>query len=211
MRGTKQVKEVLLGIVAFAALAVGGAAVAGAASSNGTATTTTTTTPAAPTFPAHGSTAHEDAEQPVAGAAATKAQAAAVKALGGGTAGAVTTDFPGTGYEVTVTKADGSTVEVHLDSSFAVAQGRAPGGLGPAHGSAAHEDAEKPVTGAAATQAQAAAVKSVGSGTAGAVTTDVGGTGYEVTVTKADGSTVEVHLDSSFAVVQRPPGRGFGG
>src|SRR5579862_355454 len=41
----------------------------------------------------------------------------------------------------------------------------------PAHGSAAHEDAEKPVTGSAATQAQAAAVKYVGSGTAGAVTT----------------------------------------
>jgi hypothetical protein len=49
------------------------------------------------------------------GADATEAKAAAVKALGGGTAGAVTTDVSGTGYEVTVTKADGSTVEVHLD------------------------------------------------------------------------------------------------
>jgi hypothetical protein len=159
MRGTKQVKKVLVGIGAFAALAVGGAAVAGAASSSGTATTTTTTTTrAAPPVPAHGSAAHEDAEQPVTGAAATKARAAAVKALGGGTAGAVTTDFPGTGYEVTVTKADGSTVEVHLDSSFAVVEGRGPGGFGPAHGSAAHEDAEQPVTGDAAIQAQAAAV-----------------------------------------------------
>ena len=27
------------------------------------------------------------------------------------------------------------------------------------------------------------------------------GTGYETTVTKSDGSTVEVHLDSSFNVV----------
>jgi hypothetical protein len=51
-------------------------------------------------------------------ASATKAQAAAVKVLGGGTAGAVTTDFTGNGYEVTVTKSDGSKVEVHLDSSF---------------------------------------------------------------------------------------------
>jgi hypothetical protein len=75
----------------------------------------------------------------------------------------------------------------------------------PAHGSAAHEDAEKAVTGTAATQAQAAAVKSVGSGTAGAVTTDFTGNGYEVTVTKADGTQVEVHLDSSFNVVQGGP------
>ena len=71
----------------------------------------------------------------------------------------------------------------------------------PAHGSAAHESAEKPVAGSNATQAQAAAVTSVGSGTAGDVTTDMTGTGYETTVTKPDGSTVEVHLDSSFKVV----------
>jgi hypothetical protein len=77
----------------------------------------------------------------------------------------------------------------------------------PAHGSAAHEDAEKPVTGSAASQAQAAAVKSVGSGTAGAVTTDFTGNGYEVTVTKSDGTSVEVHLDSSFTVMQGGPGR----
>ena len=71
------------------------------------------------------------------------------------------------------------------------------------HGSAAHEDAEKPVTGTAATQAQAAAVKSVGSGTAGTVTTDFTGNGYEVTVTKSDGSQVEV----SRQLVQCRPGR----
>jgi hypothetical protein len=73
---------------------------------------------------------------------------------------------------------------------------------GDGHGTAAHEDAEKSVTGAAAAKAQAAAVKAVGSGTAGAVTSDRPGTGYEVTVTKTDGSTVDVHLDSSFTVQQ---------
>jgi hypothetical protein len=51
---------------------------------------------------------------------------------------------------------------------------------------------------------------SVGSGTAGAVTTDMTGTGYEVTVTKADGRAVEVHLDSSFNVKQGGHG-GYGG
>jgi hypothetical protein len=72
----------------------------------------------------------------------------------------------------------------------------------PPHGTPEHEGQEKPVTGAAATQAQAAAVKSVGGGTAVAVTTDMTGKGYEVTVTKPDGSQIEVHLDSSFNVMQ---------
>jgi hypothetical protein len=131
-----QMKKVLAGVAALAALAVGGAAIAGAATSHSTATTTTTTSPstsssqAPPMFsgPAHGTAAHEDAEKAVTGSAAAEAQAAAVKIVGSGTAGAVTTDLPGTGYETTVTKADGSTVEVHLDSSFNAFQG--PGGYG---------------------------------------------------------------------------------
>jgi len=205
----QQAKKVLYGSAALAAFAVGGAAIANAASSQ--TTTTTTTVPAPPGPPLHGSAAHEDAEKPVTGDAAAKAQAAAVKAVGGGTAGDVTTDFPGSGYEVTVTKSDGASVEVHLDGSFNVLQGRGgPGFGGPPHGGAAHESAEQPVTGSAATQAQAAAVKAVGGGTAGAVTTDFFGSGYEVTVTKADGTSVEVHLDSSFTVRQGPPPHGFG-
>jgi hypothetical protein len=76
----------------------------------------------------------------------------------------------------------------------------------PAHGTATHEDAEKAVTGSSAARAQAAAVKAVGNGTAGAVTTDFTGNGYEVTVTKSDGSKVEVHLDSSFNALHRPNG-----
>jgi hypothetical protein len=78
----------------------------------------------------------------------------------------------------------------------------------PAHGTAAHENAEKAVTGSAAAKAQAAAVKAVGSGTAGVVTTDFTGKGYEVTVTKSDGSKVEVHLDSSFNTLHGPGGPG---
>jgi nicotinic acid phosphoribosyltransferase len=124
------VTKVLAGVGAGAALAVGGAAIAGAASSNST-TTTTVTAPAAPNFsgPAHGTAAHEDAEKAVTGSAAASAQAAAVKAVGSGTAGAVTTDYTGDGYEVTVTKSDGTSVEIHLDSSFSVRQG--PGGQRP--------------------------------------------------------------------------------
>jgi len=123
-----RVKKGGAALVAVAALAVGGAAIGSAANSSSTTTTTTTvTTPSAPhglgNMPEHGTAAHEDAEKPVTGDAATKAQAAAVKSLGGGTAGDVTTDYFGNGYEVTVTQSDGSTVEVHLDSSFNVRQG----------------------------------------------------------------------------------------
>lgn len=120
-------KKVLIGVAALAAV---GSAIAGAATSH-TATTTTTSsmqTPPPANFPAHGSAAHEDAEKAVTGDAAAKAQAAAVKLVGSGTAGAVTTDYTGAGYETTVTKSDGSTVEVHLDSSFNAMQ--APGGHG---------------------------------------------------------------------------------
>lgn len=82
-------------------------------------------------MPAHGSAEHEGVEAAVTGDNATKAKAAALKAVGGGTAGAVTTDFTKNGYEVTVTKADGTQTEVHLDSSFNVMQGHGGHG-GPA-------------------------------------------------------------------------------
>ena len=105
---------------AAVALAIGGAAIANAATSQPSATPSAQAT----SMPQHGTTAHENAEKAVTGTAATTAQAAAVKAAGSGTAGAVTSDFDGSGYEVTVTKSDGSTVEIHLDSSFNVMQGR---------------------------------------------------------------------------------------
>lgn len=118
-----------------ASLATG--AVIGAVALSSVSAATSTPTPSAstnggpssrPAMPPHGSQAHESAETAVTGANATKAQAAAVKSVGSGTAGAVTTDFTKNGYEVTVTKSDGSTVEVHLDSSFNVEQGGPCGG-----------------------------------------------------------------------------------
>jgi hypothetical protein len=128
-----KVKKVGLGVAALTGAAVGGAAVAGAATSHfGTATTPTTAgqpPPALQNMPAPGTATHEDAEKPVTGDDADKAKAAAVKAVGGGTAGDVTTDYFGKGYEVTVTKSDGSKVEIHLDSSFQAMQ-RGPGGWG---------------------------------------------------------------------------------
>jgi hypothetical protein len=121
----RSVKKLSAYGMALGALALGGSALADAATSSGSTTTTRTARQAQPpaNFPAPGTAAHEDAEKAVTGASATKAQEAAVRSLGGGTAGDVTTDFTGNGYEVTVTKSDGTKVEVHLDSSFNVIQG----------------------------------------------------------------------------------------
>ncbi len=121
----------LVTAAAVLAVAAGGGAIANAATSSTTMSSSSGTpanAQAPPQFnsPAPGTAAHEDAEKAVTGAAAAKAQAAAVKSVGGGTAGAVTSDCSGSGYEVTVTKSDGSKVEVHLDSSFNALQG--PGG-----------------------------------------------------------------------------------
>src|SRR6478609_1810122 len=119
-----KVKQVGLGVAALTGAAVGGAAVAGAATSHPGTTTAPVTSgkppPALRNMPAPGTVAHEDHEKAVTGEAADKAQAAAVKAVGSGTAGDVTTDYFGNGYEVTVTKSDGSKAEIHLDSSFIV-------------------------------------------------------------------------------------------
>ena len=130
------VKRLLVAIAAMGALALGASTIAGAATSSGTSnsSSSSTTSQAPPAFngPPHGSAAHEDAEKAVSGTAATKAQAAAVKAAGGGSAGPVTSDFTQNGYEVTVTKSDGSKVEIHLDSSY---NAMAPGGPGGPSGS----------------------------------------------------------------------------
>jgi hypothetical protein len=127
-----------MGAAGLAALALGGSAIAGAASST---TSSTATMPmgasesGAPGFTAAdapGTAAHENAEKAVTGQDAEKAQAAALASVGSGKAGAVTTDFRNAGYEVTVTKTDGSQVTVHLDSSFKVEShpGRPGGGFG---------------------------------------------------------------------------------
>jgi hypothetical protein len=127
-----KVMHLALGVAALGGAAVGGAAIAGAATSNSGTTTAPVTSgkppPGLRNMPAPGTAAHENHEQAVTGEAADKAKAAAVKAVGGGTAGDVTTDYFGNGYEVTVTESDGSKVEIHLDSSFNMMS--RPGGSG---------------------------------------------------------------------------------
>jgi hypothetical protein len=125
------------------------------------------------------------------------------------TAGAVAAAAVGGGAVANAATSSPSTTSA--PSSSTSAPGAAPSNF-PAHGTAAHEDAEKAVTGAAAEKAKAAAVKSLGGGTATNVTTDYTGGRYEVDVTR-NGTTTEVHLDSSFNVEGGPSGmhRGPGG
>jgi hypothetical protein len=121
-------KAVLCTALVGASIAGGavGATVIGSAGAQTSSTSTssgTSSTDTQPSMPAHGSAEHENAEKAVTGDAATQAQAAAVKSVGSGTAGDVTSDFTGNGYEVTVTKSDGTQVEVHMDTSFNVMTG----------------------------------------------------------------------------------------
>jgi hypothetical protein len=120
----RNIKAKLATSAAIGGAAIGGATIANAATSSTSSSKSQTTTQPAPSkFPPHGTAKHEGAENPVTGTTAAKARAAAVKAVGGGTAGEVTTDYSQQGYEVTVTKPDGTKTEVHLDSSFTVSQG----------------------------------------------------------------------------------------
>ena len=94
MRG--RTREIVVGLVIVAALALGGTALARATG------------------------AFED-EQELVGPQADRARAAALRATGGGTANAVERDSEdGATYEVEVTRKDGSTVDVRLDESFSV-------------------------------------------------------------------------------------------
>ncbi len=123
----RNIRSLLVTGAAVGAAAIGGATIASAATSTtswNSASAASHASPAlvrgAPPFngPGPGTAAHENAEKPVTGTAAVKARAAAVQAAGGGTAGAVTSNFSGSGYEVTVTKSNRSKVEVHLNGSF---------------------------------------------------------------------------------------------
>ena len=68
------------------------------------------------------------------------------------------------------------------------------------------DDEEGQVTGPAADRARAAALDSLGGGTANSVERDSeNGAVWEVEVTKTDGSTVDVRLDGQYKVVVVEP------
>jgi uncharacterized membrane protein YkoI len=92
-----KMKKVVLGVLALAALALGGAAIAGATGGD-----------------------DDGSEKAITGTALDRASAAALQETGGGkVTGTEAGDEEGA-YEVEVTRADGSQVDVHLDKGFNV-------------------------------------------------------------------------------------------
>ena len=93
-----KMKKVVLGVLALAALALGGAAIAGAT----------------------GGDDDDGSERAITGEALDRASAAALQETGGGeVTGTEAGDEEGA-YEVEVTRSDGSQVDVHLDEGFNV-------------------------------------------------------------------------------------------
>jgi uncharacterized membrane protein YkoI len=154
-------------------------------------------------------------DEHVTGPDADKAAAAALASTGGGKVAGVEHDEDnGAAWEVEITKPDGSTVDVALDSAFKVVgseagddDGKDEDGKGDddqAEGDeqeGAGDNADDPqVTGPEADQAKAAALAETGGGTVGSVQRD-DSTGWEVEITKPDGSTVDVSLDAAYKVL----------
>jgi uncharacterized membrane protein YkoI len=92
-----KVKGGLIAAAAVAALAGGGTAIAGATGGD-----------------------DDGSEQAITGSALDKAKAAALQATGGGQVTETEIRDEEGYYEVEVTRADGSQVDVHLDESFAI-------------------------------------------------------------------------------------------
>ena len=91
-------KRVLIVVAAVAALGAGGAAIAGASAGGD----------------------DEGRDQAITGSALERASAAALKETGGGKVTETEAGDEEGAYEVEVTRADGSQVDVHLDKSFNV-------------------------------------------------------------------------------------------
>jgi uncharacterized membrane protein YkoI len=101
-----KLKGAIIAVVAITALAIGGVAIAGAAGGGG----------------------DDDAtETPIAGQALDRAKSVALDHLGGGKVTATEVDDEEGKYEVEVTRADGSQVDVHLDEAFHVINSSADG------------------------------------------------------------------------------------
>jgi uncharacterized membrane protein YkoI len=116
---TDKLKKLLMGLAALTALAAGGSAIAGAASNS---PATEASEPAeAPGTENAADDKGEAADKALTGTEAQRAKDAALAETGGGTVGDVEGDTEnGASYAVEVTKADGSKVDVRLDSAYKV-------------------------------------------------------------------------------------------
>ena len=119
---------------AIAALGLGGAAIAGA---SGRGSDTTTDKPVAGQESDRGGDKAEKPDKPIRGQALQRAKAVALQATGGGKVTDTEVGDEEGAYEVEVTRADGSQVDVHLDKRFNVLNQSSDGGKGDERG---HQD-----------------------------------------------------------------------
>ena len=95
-----KLKAAVITVAAIAALALGGTAIAGATGG--------------------GDDDDDKPDKPIAGQALDRAKTVALDHIGGGKVTATEVDDEEGAYEVEVTRADGSQVDVHLDRGFNV-------------------------------------------------------------------------------------------
>jgi len=167
-------KKILITIAALAALALGGAALAGATPSSVTG------------------------GDELTGSTLDRASKAALAETGGGKVTDSERDDDTGGYEVEVTKDDGSEIDVQLDEQFQLLttdQDREDDDRGE----------QEQVQGADASRAEKAALAKTGGGTVTDIERD--GTIYDVEVTKRDGSEIDVTLDEQFKALAATPDR----
>jgi len=119
-----------------------------------------------------------------------RASKAALAETGGGTVTDSERDDDTGGYEVEVTKDGGGETDVQLDEQFQVLTTDVENG---------DDDRDEQLRGADAERAEKAALAEIGGGKV--TDSERTGTAYEVEVTKADGSQVDVLLDEKFKVV----------
>ena len=173
-----------------------------------------------------------DADGPLTGSALDKASAAALDAVGSGTVTDTESgdDNDAHAYEVEVTLADGTDVDVALDKAFAVlwVDGLPTDGAtsAPATGSGASDDSDgdgrtdddgtndisddsagrTALSDADRDAASAAALATLPAGTVGTITeverSDDFDHAYEVEITLENGQDVDVELDAGFAVLK---------
>ena len=174
-----------------------------------------------------------DADGPLTGSALDKASAAALDAVGSGTVTDTESgdDNDAHAYEVEVTLADGTDVDVALDKAFAVlwVDGLPADGAtsAPATGSGASDDSDgdgrtdddgtndtgtddsagrAALSDADRDAASAAALATLPAGTVGTITeverSDDFDHAYEVEITLENGQDVDVELDAGFAVLK---------
>ena len=116
-----KLKNILLGVSALAALALGGAAIAGAASNDNAASSTAAATTQNNDARPQGLPPQRSDETLLTGDAAAKVTAAAKAELPGATIERVETDADGNAkYEAHVQKADGSRATVYVNDNFEV-------------------------------------------------------------------------------------------